>query len=159
MLTDTQYKTVWERQIDAEVRSLYFADLTHRYAQQKQAMTFLTFFLSSGAAVTLIAKFPPWVAIMLSALVALMTAYSVALRIDAKISTMSKLHGDWATLAVEYENLRENPNGVNTDAVLNDLLRRDLEASKIASTEAPNDQKRIARWTDQVFSYHGLPNG
>lgn len=159
MLTDTQYKTVWERQIDAEVRSLYFADLTHRYAQQKQANTFLTFFLASGAAASLVAKLPSWVAILLSTLVAILTAYSVALRIDQKISTMSKLHSDWATLAVEYEHLRENPDAENTDVVLNDLLRRDLEASKTASTEAPNDQKRIARWTAQVFSYHGLPNG
>jgi hypothetical protein len=156
MLTDSQYKSVWERQIEAEVRSLYFADLTHRFAQQRQAITFLTFFLSSGAAAILVAKLPSWVAILLSILVALLTAYSVALRLDVKISTMSKLHGEWATLAIGYEQLRENADGEDTDAVLSDLLRRDLEASKLAAIEAPNDQERMARWTDQVFLQHGL---
>ena len=99
MLTEAQYKTAWERQIDAEVRSLYFADLTRRYAWQKQTITFLTFFLASGAAATLVAKLPPSVAITLSVLAAILTAYSVTIRIDVKISTMSKLHGDWANLA------------------------------------------------------------
>jgi hypothetical protein len=93
MLTEAQSQTAWKGQLAAEVRSLYFADLTSWYALQKQVITFSTFFLSSGAVVTLIGKFDPWVAIMFSVLVALMAAYSMALGIDRKVATMSGLHG------------------------------------------------------------------
>lgn len=159
MLTETQLTTVWERQIDAEVRSFYFADLTHRYSLQKQVITFTTFFLASGAAATLVGKCPSWVAIVLSLVAALLIAYSVAFNIDGKVMTMSKLHGEWATLAVEYESLRDGPDGENAGSILRELLRRDLEASRIATTDAPHDEKRMDRWADHVFQAHGLANG
>jgi hypothetical protein len=156
MLTDTQYKAAWEGQIAGEVRSLYFADLTSRYGQQRRAITFLTFFVSSGAAVTEIIKFPLWVAFMLWALVALMAAYSLTTGLDRKITTMSALNGDWANLAVEYENLRDNPDVEEAVSVLTSLQRRSIEASQTATTDAPNDRKRMARWTDHVFESRGL---
>jgi hypothetical protein len=38
-----------------------------------------------------------------------MAAYSLTTGSDRKIITLSGLHGDWANLAVKYENLRDNP--------------------------------------------------
>ncbi len=159
MLTDQQKIDVWERQIQAEVRSLYFADLTHSYARGKQYITFLTFFLSSGAAATLIGKAPIWVAVLFSLIAAVLTAYSVAVGLDTKISTLSKLHGNWALLAIEYERLREKADADNADSLLEGLLLRDLEASKLATTDAPYDGKRMDRWTDHVFQAHRLVHG
>jgi hypothetical protein len=159
MLTDQQETDVWERQIQAEVRSLYFAELTHDYARRKQYITFLTFFLSSGAAATIIGKAPAWVAITLSVVAAALAAYSVAIGLDTRIATLSKLHGDWALLAIEYERLRFDPDAENATNLLESLLLRDLEASKLATTDAPYDSKRMDRWTDQVFETHRLVHG
>jgi hypothetical protein len=159
MLTEAQDTKAWERQIESEVRSLYFADLTHVYSARKQAITFLTFFLSSSAAATLLGKAPIWVAIVCSSLVAVVTAYSVAVGLDAKIATVSKLHGDWALLAIEYENLRENASAPDAAKVLAALLRRELEASKLGASDAPNESERMDRWTDLVFQNHGFSNG
>jgi hypothetical protein len=159
MLTDQQQTDVWERQIQAEVRALYFAELTHDYARRKQRITFLTFFLSSGAAATIISKAPSWVAITLSVFAAALAAYSVAVGLDSRVATLSKLHGDWALLAIEYERLCNDPEADNATNLLERLLLRDVDASRLATTDAPYDSKRMDRWTDHVFEIHRLVHG
>ena len=54
MLTDDQIKRVWENMLAAEARSLYFGDLAARYTRRKRVITGASFFLSSGAAATLV---------------------------------------------------------------------------------------------------------
>ena len=157
-LFEEELRDIWERQIQAETRALYFADLTATYAKYKQALTFLTFFLSSGAAATLIGKLPSWVPLVLSLLGAVISAYSVAVGLDRRIATLSKLHGDWTILANGYAQLRARPEIEEAESVLSDLRRRDLEASALATTEAPNQPKRMDRWTDHVFRAHGIMN-
>jgi len=98
MLSEIQITSVWERQISAEVRSLYFGELASKYARKKQIITFLVFFLSSGAAATLIAKLPSSVPATLSILVSLITAYSIAVNLDVTIRTMAKFHSSWSEL-------------------------------------------------------------
>ncbi len=105
MLTDSQIADVWKGQIEAEVRSLYFGDLASDYARRKQWITGLSFFLSSGAAATLIAKLPVWFPIALSTIVALITAYAVAVNLDSKIRTMAKLHYAWNQIGNDYRRL------------------------------------------------------
>jgi len=58
MLTEAQANRVWQRMVEAEVRSFYFADLASSYNRLKQILNGATFFLSSGAAATVIAKMP-----------------------------------------------------------------------------------------------------
>jgi len=36
MLTESQIEDVWKRQLTAETRALYFADLANRYTSQKK---------------------------------------------------------------------------------------------------------------------------
>ena len=48
MLNDHQITSVWEHLLAAETRALYFGDLTSRYTAQKQWITGVSFFLSSG---------------------------------------------------------------------------------------------------------------
>lgn len=56
MLTENQIRRVWESMLAAETRALYFGDLTSRYTRRKHWITGLSFFLSCGAAATVIAK-------------------------------------------------------------------------------------------------------
>jgi hypothetical protein len=156
MLTDHQIEEVWEGQISAEIRSLYFGDLASIYATRKQWITGLSFFLSSGAAATLIGRLPLWCPIALSTIVALITAYSVAVNLDSKVRTMSKLHFSWSQIGNEYDRLWNHTYMDEAGADLGDLQRRERELSELATTEAPNDPKRMARWQDQVFRMYHL---
>jgi hypothetical protein len=62
----------------AEARALYFADLASSYTRRKQLITGVSFFLSSGAAATLLGKVPSWIPLILPTAVALTNAYSMA---------------------------------------------------------------------------------
>jgi hypothetical protein len=44
------------------------------------------------------------------------------------------------------------------ESELADLRRRELDLSQLATTDAPNDPKRMLRWTDQVFKLRRLEN-
>lgn len=158
MLTQDQIDDVWESRIFAEIRSLYFGDLASHYSLQKQWITGLSFFLSSGAAATLIGKLPVAFPIVLSLLVAVISAYAVAVNLDSKIRTMAKLHFAWNQIGNDYNRLWNHTYSDDAEAELNDLERRETEFSELATTDAPNDPKRMLRWTDQVFKLHRLEN-
>jgi len=158
MLTEAQIADVWKGQIEAEVRSLYFGDLASEFTLHKQWITGLSFFLSSGAAATLIAKSPVWVPIALSTILAVITAYAVAVNLDSKIRTMAKLHFAWNQIGNDYKRLWNHTYSEEAESELVDLQRRELELSELATTDAPNDPKRMLRWTDQVFKLHRLEN-
>jgi hypothetical protein len=158
MLADSQITDVWEGQLAAETRSLYFGDLASLYSTRKQWITGISFFLSSGAAATLIARMPTWIPIGCSVIVAFITAYSVAVNLDSKIRTMSKLHYSWAVIGNDYVRLWNHTYSDDAAFELEDLQRRELELSELATTDAPNDVKRLSRWQDQVFKMHRLEN-
>jgi hypothetical protein len=158
MLTEPQIADVWEGQISAEVRSLYFGDLASVYTRRKQWITGLSFFLSSGAAATLIAKLPVWFPIALSIIVAVITAYAVAVNLDSKIRTMAKLHFAWNQIGNDYRRLWNHAYSEEAESEFVDLQRRELEISELATTDAPNDPKRMERWQNQVFKLHRLEN-
>ena len=158
-LTEGQITDLWEAQIGAEVRSLYFADLANTYSTRKQWITGISFFLSSGAAATVIAKMNPAVPVVLSLLVATATAYSIAVGLDSKIRTMAKLQSAWSQIANDYKKLWNHTYAEEAEADLLDLQRREAEFSGIAATDAPADDKRMSRWTDQVFKQHRLVEG
>jgi hypothetical protein len=92
VLNEFQRVRAWEGLLSAETRSLYFADLASRYTREKQWITGVSFFFSSGAAATIIAKAPAWVPVLLALTVAAATAYSIGVNLDRRISTMAKLH-------------------------------------------------------------------
>ena len=151
MLTEGETKRVWERMAEAEVRSFYFADLASRYSKRKQIITGVSFFLSSGAAATLIGKLPPAVPLTLSLIVAIVMAYSIAVGLDRRITTLSNLHLQWNQLNAEYEHLWNHWQREDADAVLDELLRKAREASEIA-TEMPYDEDLIKKWSTTVYS-------
>ena len=156
MLTSDQINEVWKRRISAEVYSLYFGDLASLYSLRKQWITGLSFFLASGAVFALVAKLPIGVPIWLSVLVALMNAYAVAVNLDSKIRIMAKLHYGWSLIESGYKRLWNHTYSDEAAAELEDLQRREAELSELATTDAPNDPKRMERWEDQVFKLNRL---
>jgi hypothetical protein len=157
MLTQSQIEDVWKRQLAAETRALYFADLANRYTAQKKWITAISVFLSSGAVITLLGKSPAWVPVTLSIVTAVINAYSSAFGLDSRMRSMAKLYAQNSQLANDYERLWNNVYAEDAGATWDVLVHRDTEVSETATTEAPNDQKRMGRWQDYVFTQHGLP--
>jgi hypothetical protein len=156
MLTEHQIGCVWESMIEAEARALYFADLASRYARQKQIITGLSFFLSSGAAATVIAKSPSWIPIVLALISAGLNAYSLAVSLDRKVGTMAKLHSAWSRIATEYDRLWNHTYEENAESELDRIIQLEKEPSELAATDAPNDQELLGKWQDRVFNMYHL---
>ena len=150
MLTEGEANRVWEKMIEAEVRSYYFGELAARYSKQKQIITGLSFFLSSGAAATLGAKAPAWIPLVFSAVAAFLAAYSIAVNLDKRITNMAKLHYEWNHLASDYERLWSHWYGQDAEQRLEELLKRAREASEKGTTEAPYKPDLIEKWSQFV---------
>jgi hypothetical protein len=156
MLTDDQVNRVWENLLAAEARSLYFADLGARYTLRKQWITGLSFFLSSGAAATVISKAPNWIPVVLALATAVMTAYSMAVNLDGKIATMAKLNSSWHQIASDYDRLWNHSYDEDAEEFLDHIVARERDSSELAISSAPNDQKLLGEWQQRVFALHRL---
>lgn len=156
MLSEDQITDVWERQISAEVRSLYFAELTNQYSRKKQWITFTTLFLSFSAAGSLLARSPIWVPTTLSVLVAVITAYTIAINLDLTIRSTSKLQSAWSELAFDYARLWDNTYADDAQQTLSALARRERELSDLGATDAPHHPKRVEYWQDYVLRQRNL---
>ena len=155
-LDQFQIEKVWGNMLAAETRSLYFGDLASRYTLRKQWITGISFFLSSGAAATIIGKSPTWVPALLALCVACATAYSMALNLDEKIRTMVKLHSSWNRIATDYGRLWAHTYADDAEEQMYEIIQNAEESSELATTAAPNDQKLLEEWQDRVFVLHGL---
>jgi hypothetical protein len=156
VLNEFQTVRVWENMLSAEARSLYFGDLASRYTRHKQWITGASFFLSSGAAATIIAKAPQWVPLVLALLAAMATAYAMAVNLDRRIAIMAQLHSAWSQIAIEYDRLWNHASDEDAESQLEKIMEREKEPSELATTDAPNDQILLGKWQDRVFSLYHL---
>ena len=157
-LSKEQIDDIWNRRLNAETYSYYFGDLASRYSRIKQAITFITFFLASGAVASIVGKLPSWVPAILPAIVALASAYSVATSLDSKIRAMAKLYYSWLQISDEYTQLWNHTYSEDAEAEAEDLRRREQELSLLAIRDAPNNQKALSRWQEQVWKMNRLTN-
>ena len=150
-----QAAAIWEKKVMAEVRSLYFAELAESYTKRKQLITGLSFFLSAGAAATLVAKSPDFITIGMTVISALANAYSIATGLDRQISTLSKLHGEWNSLASDYEKLWYRWFEEDSERIFGELVKRGREASQLATTDVPPyDPELMKKWEEVVFGQY-----
>lgn len=154
MLTDAQVNEVWAESIAAEVRSLYFAELGARYTRYKQIITGVSFFLSSGAAAAIIGKSPAWVPALLALATAVATAYSIAVGLDKKASSMAKLHYTWSQIESDYRQLWNHWYDDEAEDQLKDILLRVREASQAAIVDAPYNENLVKKWRSFVLQQH-----
>jgi len=156
VLNEFQTNRVWENMLSAEARSLYFGDLASRYTVQKQWITGASFFLSSGAAATIIARTSNLVPLVLALLVALVNAYAMAVNLDRRIATMEKLHSAWSKITTEYDHLWNHAGDDDAEQHLTRIIEQEREPSEIATTDAPNDQALLTKWQERVFALYHL---
>ena len=156
MLNEGQIKQTWQGLLGAETRSLYFGDLASRYTRQKQWITGLSFFLSSGAAASIISKAPDWIPLTLALIVAATTAYAMAVNLDGKIATMAKLHSSWKRIAAEYDRVWNHAYDEGVEEQLDRTIVSEREPSELATISAPNNQKLLGEWEDRVFAMYHL---
>jgi hypothetical protein len=156
MLTREEAGRVWQRMVEAEVRSYYYGDLASRDTRRKQYITGLSFFLASGAAATVIAKTPAWVPVLLSLIVALASAYSIGVGLDHRIRTLTKLHSEWNRLSDEYEHLWHHWQDSDAKEGLQEFIKQARELSELG-TEMPYEVKRLERWQNMVYSRFPQP--
>lgn len=151
MLTQNETDRVWGKMVEAEVRSLYFGELASRYSKRKQILAGLTFFLSSAGAV-IASKVAFWLPALMSASIAVMTAYTIATGLDRRVLTMAKLHGQWNQIASDYGHLWEHWYEDRAEEKLADLIRRSREASEVGTTDAPYDEQLMEKWQERVYA-------
>lgn len=155
MLNDFQINRVWENMLAAETRALYFGDLACRYTRRKQWITGTAFFLSSGAAATIFAKAPTWIPLVLALIVAAANAYAMAVNLDRRTATMTKLHSAWHEIATAYDRLWNHTADEEAEDDLQRIFALEKEPSELATTDAPNDQDLLDKWQKRVFRlYH-----
>jgi hypothetical protein len=158
MLNEEQISTTWEEMLNAETRALYFVDLASRLNRQKQFITFVSFFFSSAAAATIAAKAPDLAPLTMAAIVAILTAYSIAVGLDRKLATMVKLHCAWNRVASDYKRLWNHVHDDEAERVFEEIDQRTSDLSEMAVTDAPNNQKLLDKWQQQVFRQYHLTN-
>jgi len=134
MLTQAQIEFTWEKLIAAETRVLYFGDLAAHYNGVKQVITGVSFFLASGAAATIIGGAPKWVPTTLATIVALATAYSIAVGLDRKITTAVKLHCGWHAVAADCNRLWNHTYEEDAEQSFDDIVKRELRTIRGAWT-------------------------
>lgn len=154
MLSRSEIDLVWKYMLEAEVRAYYFGDLTGKYQRKKELITFVTFFLSTGAAATLIAKLPSWIPIILALITSAATTYSIVFGLDRKLIVMAQLHSQWMKIASDYEYLYHHWSVSEAGELLNDIQVREKQASETAVLDAPHIPELLDQWADHVYSRH-----
>lgn len=156
MLSEEQVNSAWKRMVGAEVRSMYFAELTINYTKRKQILNALVLFLTSGAAVSVGARGPGWLTLVFSIIAAAISAYTIGFSLDRVVSTLTRLHLVWNELQSRYEHLWSGWGDNEAELVFEDLLRRSREASELG-TEAPFDEELLKKWEDRIYDQYVRP--
>ncbi len=152
MLTEGQKAVVWKKLYEAEVRSLYFADLASRCAKKKQIIAVLSFIFSSGAALTAFGELVRWIPALLGLVVAALTGYSIGVALDRKLMLLVELHMSWNRLSNDYTWLWEHWDDDDAERTLESLLLRAGELFGKAAAEAPWMPEVMDRWAEFVHS-------
>ena len=67
---------------------------------------------------------------------------------------MAKLHYSWSQIASEYETLWNTTYTDGAEQTYDRLVARERDLWELASTDAPNNQKRLGYWMDKVLKQH-----
>jgi hypothetical protein len=150
-LSRADFGRVWEGLYNSEVRSIYFGHLTARYQKQQSFMTWLSLFLSGGAAGTFMSKLAvthPWVPQTFAFLTAGLSLYSVVAKKERKGIDSSNLGAKWTQLGMKYDLIFRSPgNYAETD--LTPLEEKRIELSQAAHSLA-DDPKLMHRSQDKI---------
>lgn len=135
---------------EAEARALYFGALSSRYNMERRWINGIQLFLASGAAVTIAASAPSWIPVIMSAITAGLTAYSIATELNRKVGIAIKLHCEWNRIASDYRNLWDHWTADDADQIYQRIRDRDLDASELG-LELKYDEDLSNKWSDRAY--------
>ncbi len=156
MLNESQIEQVWRGMLAAETRALYFADLTRKSTIKKQWLMGASFFLASGAAAELLAKGPAWIATASTGLVAVISAYTIAVNPDKNIATLTKLSTGWDRIADEYKILWDHTYADDAEDRLLTIMKLERECSELAIAGVKYDPKLLGYWQNRILQLHNI---
>jgi hypothetical protein len=139
-LSKADIERVWEGLYNSEVRSLYFGHLSSRYQKQQTFMTWLSLFLSGGAAGTLVSNLAvthAWVPQIFAFLMTGLSLYSVVAKKERKGVDSSNLGAKWTQLGHKYDIIFRSPSNF-AQADLTPLEDKRIELSQAAHNLADN---------------------
>ncbi len=90
----------------------------------------------------------------LSGVTALLTSYSIAIGLDRKAVSMSKLHAQWMQIAQGYQHLWHHAYEADAGETFSTLLARGAQASEAATLDAPYLPARVAHWAEHVYAQY-----
>ncbi len=158
-LTEGQRTRLWESWLAAEMRALYFAELSYRYRRRQQFTTWGVLCLSSGATLALIGRLPDvwaWLPPGLTLLTAALSLYLTVGQHQKQAIDAADLHAGWAAAGADYERLWET--GMYAEdaaATLNAIGDRTAALSR-AGTGFPANRRRLLKWQDHVERQHHI---
>ena len=152
MLTRDQADGIWRKMVEAEVRSLYFGELSNQYSRRQRWILSLSFLLSSGAGITALGQATSvWVPGLLALAAAALIAYSIEFSLVDQTAEMAKLHSSWNRLADDYERLWHRWYEDDAERILGERQHRAAELSE-AGMKAPYKRDRVEYWGKHVYS-------
>lgn len=158
MLTQPQIERLWDLKMEAEARSLYFADIASFESTVKRYITGGTFVLGSAVLVTLLSHLPNKLSIGVTAIITLANGYQIAVNQESKIKTAGKLHLAWAKIECEYDQLWSHTSAENSEKEFLALQERERDLSETGATEIGFSKRRWNKWwkqtCDRYPSYH-----
>jgi hypothetical protein len=159
VLTALQQKAVWEGRLSAEIRTCYFADLSHRHQRKERWIIWASLVFSSGAFATLVSDWLPprlrWITPVAAFVTVALNVCSLTASNERNAIECSDLHFKWNRLAREYERLWDDMYNDSALGTLDSLQERSAEISR-GSTRFPNNKKLMLKWANHVILQHGL---
>lgn len=156
MLNEAQQSILWESWLEAQVRSVYFAELSGNYRARQRYYTIASLLLSSGAFLSLFSiSVNPQMAILLGKILAFLSAaigiVSLVSRNEGTADLCADLHRRWNMLAVDYGRLWANVYADDAKEKLDELEKREIEISQ-ASLPQQTVKRAMKRAKQHVFT-------
>lgn len=157
-LSSLQQQQLWEGWFAAEVRALYFADLSTMYRQRHRLVTWLTLFGSSGSLVaflvTWVGSVWPWVPAVMAIPPAGLSLYALVADNAQRAADSRELHARWNALARERRRLWDDMYADDARERFEALEEKGEEFSSLALASLPNQEDRMLRWEEHVERYY-----
>lgn len=156
-MTQNERQRLWTDLLDAETRTLYFADLVRHYENIEHWVTIGILVLSSGTTVSGFAGNDPKLQGVVASIAVILSTVLLVQKFSKKSELCANLHEQQNTLVAEYEEVWENSEQLPDLKERLHRLRRESARLSKAATTLPNKVGKLREWQKHVKIKRGLP--